>query len=348
MDEAEPAGEEVQGALVPVGAHPLVLQQAVPPDRHPAAVYLARLAVRSRRTMRYALDRLAGILSGGRLTAQELDWAQLRYPHTAAVRAHLQDTLAPATANLLLSALKGVLKEAWRLGTMEAEVYHRAVDVPLVRAQTLPKGRALTPGDVRALFYTCGDDPTEAGVRDAALLAVLYGVGVRRAEVVALDVADWDSDGRTLKVRRGKGRKDRMAHLPQGAVAPLMAWLELRGSAPGALFVPVRKDGVLQMRRMTDQAVLYILQKRARASDVETFSPHDLRRTFISDLLDAGADISAVQSLAGHANIQTTARYDRRGEAMRRKTADLLHIPYIDHRAKLRPDHREALHDSKT
>jgi hypothetical protein len=82
MAEAEPASA---GALAPVGAHPLVLQQAVPPDRQPGAVYLARLAVRSRRTMRYALDRLAGILSGGRLTAQDLDWSQLRFPHTAAV-----------------------------------------------------------------------------------------------------------------------------------------------------------------------------------------------------------------------------------------------------------------------
>ena len=74
-------------------------------------------------------------------------------------------------------------------------------------------------------------------------------------------------------------------------------------------------------RRMTDQAVLLLLQRRAKQARISEFTPHDLRRSFISDLLDAGADMATVQRLAGHANVQTTARYDR---AERRRSAGRL------------------------
>jgi site-specific recombinase XerD len=79
---------------------------------------------------------------------------------------------------------------------------------------------------------------------------------------------------------------------------------------------------------MTDQAVYSILVRRARQANVRRFSPHDLRRTFVSNLLDAGADVVTVQKLAGHANVETTARYDRRGEEAKRKAVGLVDTPY--------------------
>jgi site-specific recombinase XerD len=278
--------------------------------------------------MRQALDTIAQLVSGGACDARTLPWAGMRYEHTQAVRAALAERYAPATANKMLAALRGVLREAWRLDLLPAEAYRRAADLPAVRGVRLPRGRALSTGELRALFAACAADPSPAGARDAALLAVLYGAGLRRAESVNLDVGDYEADGGSLTVRRGKGRKARRCYLATGGQAALRGWLAVRCSAPGPLFLPIDKAGCIGWRRLSDQAVLVILRKRARQAVVATFSPHDLRRTFISDLLEQGADVSAVQQLAGHANVATTARYDRRGEQAKRRAAALLHVPY--------------------
>jgi site-specific recombinase XerD len=80
---------------------------------------------------------------------------------------------------------------------------------------------------------------------------------------------------------------------------------------------------------MTDQAIYAILQSRAKKANVRPFSPHDLRRSCVSDLLEAGVDISVVQRFVGHANVTTTARYDRRGEQAKRRAAKSLHVPFV-------------------
>jgi len=134
-----------------------------------------------------------------------------------------------------------------------------------------------------------------------------------------------------ITVRSGKDRKDRTTYLDGGAAAALADWLAVRGSSAGPLLCPVNKGGVITIRRLSDQAVLGALQKRARQATVPAFSPHNLRRTFISDLLDAGADIATVQRMAGHASPETTSRYDRHGEATKRRAASLLHLAYTPH-----------------
>jgi site-specific recombinase XerD len=217
---------------------------------------------------------------------------------------------------------------------MAAEDYDRAVDIGSVRGTSLLRGRALSQSEIVALMDACTSDLTSVGVRDAAMLAILM-VGLRRSEVVNLDLKDFNRCTRALTIRGAKGRKDRMNYLPEGAVRAVEDWLVIRGKAPGPLLYPLDKAKRIIPRRMSEQGVMRALQRRGEKAGVAAFSPHDLRRTFISDLLDAGADIVTVSHLAGHASPSTTSRYDRRGEAAKRQAIDLLNVPYSGRRTQI-------------
>lgn len=306
----------------------LRLTVPVPSNRHPAAVYLSGLGEGSRRTMRQSLNAIASLLTNGACDALTLDWSKLRYHHTAAVRAALMQGFAPATANKMLSALRRVLLEAYKLELMDAQHYAKAVDLPTVGGESEPKGRALTQEEIAALLRTCQSESV-MDIRDAAILIVLRGTGVRRRELVNLDLSDFDASTGALLVRKGKRGKSRHVYLPQSALAYVRRWLEVRGDQPGALLCRIRRGGHLQLGRMHPDAIWRILQKRAEWAGLESFSPHDFRRTFCSDLLDAGVDIVTVQKLAGHTSPATTAKYDRRGEETKRQAVQNLPIPRL-------------------
>jgi len=301
----------------------------LPFTQHPAVVYLASLSEGSRRTIFQALDTMARLLSGGRLGAFMLNWAALRYEHTAAIRALLAERYKPATANKMLSALRQVLYHAWQLGQLSAEDYQRARSVRSVVGDVLPAGRDLGAGELAALMAACEADPSPAGARDAAIIALMYATGVRRSSVVRLNLSDYDPATGTLRVRQAKRNKEYLAYVAQdGAQRAMADWLAVRGSEAGPLFWPITKGGDLIPRRMSTQAIYNLLIKRAQQAGVQHVSPHDLRRTLAGDLLDAGADIVTVQRILGHASVDTAARYDRRPEEVKRKAATLIHVPY--------------------
>jgi len=314
--------------LTTTTAGALQVGRALPADQNPALVYLAGLGSESgRRAMRTALENMAALLIAD-ATLATFPWARLRFQHTAAIRAQLAEQYAPATVNRYLAALRGTLKAAWHLGQMTAEDYQRA-RVPGVKTSSLPAGRELASGEIAAIMEACAKDHSAAGARDGALFALLYAGGLRRAEVVDLDLGDYGAETGELRVV-GKGRKERIVWVAGGARDALGDWLAVRGDEPGPLFAAVNRGGRLawETGRLTSQAVYHIMAKRAAEAGVKHFSPHDLRRTFVSNLLDAGADITTVSKMAGHASVTTTARYDRRGEQAKRKAASMLHVPW--------------------
>jgi len=316
------------GELITVEQTDIITSSQEALDQNPAAVYLASLqSAQSRRTMRGALERIADKLASG-ATAATFPWSRVRYQHVVALSSALLDEMSYSTANKYLSAIRRVMQEAWRLGQIDAQTYQKIADVPNVKGETTPAGRSISSGELHALMDVCMADQSPAGPRDAAMIAILYSCGLRRAELVGLDLGDYDQESGALAVR-GKRNKERIAYAVNGTIDALADWLAIRGDAPGALFWAIRKGGHLQRgQRLTSQGAYHVLGKRAEQAGVKELSPHDLRRTFVGDLLDAGADISTVQRLAGHANVQTTARYDRRPEAAKRRAAALLHVPY--------------------
>lgn len=320
--------ESVTGEIVAAeGAGALVRTDAIPLSRNPAAVYLAGLGSGSRRTMRWALDNVADLLTAGRCDALSLDWTAVRFQHVAAIRSRLLERYAASTVNKHLSAVKGTLEAAYRLGMIDGAHYRKTTDVKSVKSDAEPAGRMLSPREIGALLRACTDDPSPAGARDAAMIALWAVAGPRRAEIVNLDASDYNPETGAVKIRRAKGNKDRTVYIDNEARQAMGDWLRVRRWHEGPLFVPVHQSGRMRISRMTPQSVYDILQKRAAEAGVSDVSPHDLRRTAISNLIDA-TDLSTAQKIAGHADPKTTARYDRRGERAKRRAAAKLTLVY--------------------
>lgn len=105
------------------------------------------------------------------------------------------------------------------------------------------RGRALERSEIAALLEVARSDLTPIGFRDAALIVILRGAGLRRAEVVNLDLKDFDPSTGTLKIRKGKGRKERTVYLPSGLISVVEDWIEIRGQKIGPFVCPINKGG---------------------------------------------------------------------------------------------------------
>ena len=220
------------------------------------------------------------------------------------------------------------------MGLLDAEQLARATDIKARKGNSVKatNGRMLSQNELNKLLHTCTRDRRrDLGLRDAAIIAVAYALGLRRAEIVALDgtnVALGDKGAYAVTIT-GKGNKTRVAYLT-GSFATLMRdWLALRGAESGALFPRWQVGGYPMLDTwMTTQAIYELFQARATQARIAPFSPHDLRRSCISHHRAAGTDIAVVAAIVGHASVQTTARYDRRGERAKQEAANNLHVTY--------------------
>lgn len=329
------------------------------PGTNAYLVYLGRLdSDESKRTMRDCLDRIAAMAVGQEdpppapWSGQAFTWHLLRHQHTAALRARMHERVtnragraatpwSPSHINKHLVALRSVLKQAWKLGDMTTDDYMRAVAIDSAKGHREPVGRSIRAEEFAAMLAVCKEDPKPAGARDAAIIAVLHSTGLRRSEVAKAQRADYDAGVGSLRVI-GKGNKQRTVYFHADATPYVTAWLRISGQIRGPLFCPVTRHGDLVDRPMTPRAIAALVDKRRLQAGLARLAPHDFRRTFAGDLLDAGADLVQVKGLLGHSSADVTARYDRRPERQKQAVVNRLTLPEPK---RLHEDPSESLRD---
>ena len=295
--------------------------------RNPLTLYLTRLAPSSQLTMRYVLQDAADRLGFEDINLEDIDWHLLQPEHVIALVAALrEDGYAPNTSSLYVNAVRGVMNEAWRLNLISQEHLLRMRTVKAAPGTRLGQGRNLRRSLIREMMEVCAADPRPQGLRDAAVIGILYGSGMRKSESVNLDLAQIDFQARSLRVI-GKGNKELIKYAPDWAFAKLQAWLAFRrehlkeGEQDDSfLFNRIRRGSHITRERITKHAIYYIARQRGEQVGVK-FMPHDFRRSFITRVIEEH-DLSIAQKLAHHTNIQTTASYDVRDDNERRRAVD--------------------------
>ena len=242
----------------------------------------------------------------------------LRDVDARAVRAYLAHLhargLDAVTVARKLAAVRSWFRFLVRRGVLERNVARevRGPRLPTKLVSFLPIDEAMALMDAKR-----PDGPARA--RDVAVLELLYATGLRVSELAGLDLDDLDRSQQTVRVL-GKGRKERIVPYGRRAAGALGAFLAGRPTARGPLFAN-RRGG-----RLTVRSIHSIVRRSASACGItRRVSPHTLRHTFATHLLDAGADLRAIQELLGHSRLSTTQRYTHVGADQLMRVYDAAH-----------------------
>lgn len=246
-------------------------------------------------TLKRAVEGLARLRPGTALWELELaDY--LRWIETERAAGRSASCLAK-----YVSHVRGLLDYSWRSGRSDRNVLDGLSMHDAVR-RTPP--RVLTVAEARRLLEAC-PEATALARRDRVILLVLYGCGLRTAELCGLRVQDVDRERRELFVRHGKGDRERVVPIPEGVLTALLAYLLERGGQRGPLFRTAAKRRPM----CTGQVARIVREAAARAGLAGTITPRTLRHTFATHLMDRGVDLAVISSLMGHRSPSETGVY---------------------------------------
>lgn len=300
----------------------------------PCQRYLGKLQSSGRRSMGSMLTVAAKLF--GYEDKDEFPWENARFVHLDWLREAFQllrtdkDNLefSERTTNMMIYAVRGVAKAAHNLELISIDELTRINDVKPLKIDRLPAGRAVDSDDFAALLTVCRDDERPAGKRDLAIINSLYIAGLRRSEAAKLTIDNYViTKDKSTKERYayfhfiGKGKKEANCYLDDETMSAMDDWMTERGYEPGPLFCSISKGGKINTQRhMSEQSIYNIVRGRSQQAGIPLISPHDMRRSLATDLLnEKKVPIKRVQNIMRHADIRTTAIYVRDDEDENRK-----------------------------
>lgn len=250
-------------------------------------------------------------------SAKKYNWKLFNHQFVIKKIAELEAKgLTYRSINSYLSILKGVAKQCWYLGKITAVSYMHINHIPNRKGSREVAGRKLENSEVEELFSVCANDANKTrGLRSAAMLSLGIFMGLRREEIAKLKRDDLDFESGTCKVT-GKGNKQVTIPIASLAVPYIKLWYKecnLQGVYGRYVFGSIHSSGkILNLSGIRGEAVMYSYKQVVSKSGVKNkTTPHDMRRTLITNLLDQNISPRVVQAIARHSKVDTTLGYDR-------------------------------------
>lgn len=285
-------------------------------SKTPAQLYINKHSSdEARRVATVKVNQVAYLL--GFENADAIRWDILNYTHANNFKAKLLtaknmhgEILAPATINHTITAFRQMAKCAWLMRIIDIEQLEVLKSLEQIKGTRAKQRNLPMSEDIEKLLDSCFTDHSLAGARDAAIIVVAFGAGLRRSEIANLMYPRHLNEKNSNLLVRGKGNKERIMPLEPYMLDIIQTWIyDVRGENSGPLFSRIRKGDDIQNEPLSPAAIRYILEQRCIKAGVNIIRPHDARHTFASSLIKNGADIVAVKNLLGHSSITTTERY---------------------------------------